>query len=87
MEPKARLRLGTAVGISALLVVGGFILHAAAKAAQHENRFVDIVRPICARNGLTNEEMRRLVRFTDGAWPKKAEAVQAAIVLCRRANG
>ncbi|SEF09681.1 hypothetical protein SAMN05444161_8305 [Rhizobiales bacterium GAS191] len=83
MEPKARLRLGTASGMFGLLVAGVFLLHAAAQAAQRENRIVDRVRPICAHNRFTNEEMHRLVRFTYGAWRTKEEAVQAVVALCR----
>jgi hypothetical protein len=83
VEPKKRLYLGTASVMFGLLVAGAFMLHAAAKAAQRENRIVDRIRPVCAHSGFTNEEMHRLVRFTYGAWPTKEEAVQAVVVLCR----
>ncbi|SEE03247.1 hypothetical protein SAMN05444161_4674 [Rhizobiales bacterium GAS191] len=83
VEPNKRHYLGTGPVMVGLLVAGVFMLHAAAKAAQRENRIVERIRPVCAHNRFTNEEMHRLVRFTYGAWRTKEEAVQAVVALCR----
>jgi hypothetical protein len=66
-----------------LLVVGTFLSYVAARAAQRESRIVQMVRPVCAQHGFTNEETHRFVRFAHGAWPTKAEAVHAVVMLCR----
>jgi hypothetical protein len=59
------------------------MLHAAAQATLREKRMVARVRPVCAHNGFTNEEMHRFARFAYGAWPTKEEAVRAVVMLCR----
>jgi hypothetical protein len=82
VEPKKRLYLGTGAAMFGLLAAGVLMLHAAAKAAQRENRIVERIRPVCAHNRFSNEEMHRLVRFTYGTWSTKEEAVQAVVVLC-----
>jgi hypothetical protein len=66
-----------------LLVVGTFLSHVAAGAAQRENRLVQIVQPVCAHNGFTNVEVHRFVRFAYGTWPTKEETVHAVVMLCR----
>jgi hypothetical protein len=83
IEPKRHFHLWTASAMFGLLVAGAFLLHVAAKAAQRESRMVQRVRPVCAHNGFTNEEMHRFVRFAYGAWPTKEEAVHAVVMLCR----
>ncbi|SDR11653.1 hypothetical protein SAMN05444161_1695 [Rhizobiales bacterium GAS191] len=67
------------VGLAASI---SLVLLFAARAAQREARFVELVRPRCAHMGLTNEELHRLVRseFKPGA--RKPEALQAVTYLC-----
>jgi hypothetical protein len=83
LEPKKQLHLWTWSTLFGLFVAGLLILHGAAKASQRERRMVDRIRPVCAHNGFSNEEIHRFVRFTYGAWPTKEEAIHAAILLCR----
>ena len=83
LKPERRFHLWTWPALAGLFVVGLFILHAAAKASQRERRMVERIRPVCAHNGFSNEEMHRFVRFEYGAWPTKDEAIRAAILLCR----
>jgi len=77
-----RFHLLTGFATLGLLVTGVLTLHAA-KAAQREKRLVERVQPVCARNGLTNREMRRLVRFAYKSWPNREDAVRATVTLCR----
>jgi hypothetical protein len=67
------------VGLAATI---SLVLLLAARAAQREARFVELVRPRCAHMGLTNEELHRLVRseFKPGA--SKPDALLAVSVLC-----
>ncbi len=83
LEPKKQLHLWTWSALVGVFLVGLFILHGAARAAQREKRMVNRIRTVCAHNGFSNEEMHRFVRFTYGAWPTKEEAVLAATLLCR----
>jgi hypothetical protein len=65
-----------------LVTTMSLVLLLAARAAQREARFVELVRPRCMHFGLTNEELHRLVRseFKPGA--RKAEALLAVTLLC-----
>ena len=65
-----------------LAVTMSLVLLLAARAAQREARFVELVRPRCAHTGLTNEELHRLVRseFKPGA--SKPQALLAVSTLC-----
>jgi len=83
LEPTKPLHLWTWTALVAVLLVGLFILHEAARATQREKRMVDRIRTVCAHNGFSNEEMHRLVRFTYGSWPTKEESIRAALLLCR----
>jgi hypothetical protein len=83
VERNLRLHLLTGLSVLGLVITGAFTWHAAAKAAQRENRMFERVRPVCAHNGFNNEEVHRLVRFAYGSWPTREDAVHAVIVLCR----
>jgi hypothetical protein len=65
-----------------LVTTISLVLLLAARAAQREARFVELVRPRCTHFGLTNEELHRLVRseFKPGA--SKVEALLVVTALC-----
>jgi hypothetical protein len=83
LKPQARYHGWTGCVLFGVFVAGLLILQGAARATQREKRMVERIRPVCAHNAFSNEEMHRFVRFAYGAWPTKEEAIRAAILLCR----
>lgn len=68
---------------AAAVVAGSLTLLLAARAAQWETRFIEVVRPMCNHAGLTNEEMHRLVRNENRSGISKQEAIFAVMSACQ----
>lgn len=65
-----------AVGCSALLLM-------AAKAAQHEARIMERLRPVCDHSGFTRIELTRLVRSETRPFTNKDDAVRSLTAMCQ----
>jgi hypothetical protein len=63
-------------------VAGSFLLLIAAKAAQHEARLVERLRPVCEHSGFTNVELVRLVRSETRPFGNKEEALRNLTAIC-----
>jgi hypothetical protein len=69
---------------SALAIFGGtMILLLAAKAAQHEARIMERLRPICEHSGFTHVELTRLVRSEARPFVNSDDAFRNLSALCR----
>jgi hypothetical protein len=65
-----------AMGGSALLLM-------AAKAAQHEARIIERLRPVCDHSGFTRIELTRLVRSETRPFSNKDEAMRSLTAICQ----
>ena len=69
---------------SGLAILGGtMLLLLAAKAAQHEARIMERLRPVCDNSGFTRVELTRLVRSQARPFSNKDDAVRNLIAICR----
>jgi hypothetical protein len=74
------------VWIAAIVAVlgGSGLLLMAAKAAQHEARIMERLRPVCDHSGLTRVELTRLVRSETRPFSNnRDEAVRTLIAICQ----
>jgi hypothetical protein len=85
--PKRRSHPWTGSAICGPLVVGAFMLLAAAKAAQREGHIVEKVRSVCAHNGFKSDDVHRLVRLEFGMSETEEEAMHAVVAICRGVGG
>ena len=75
----ARILVATLFAVAA----GSIVLLMAAKAAQHEARIVERLRPACDHSGFTPVELVRLVRSESRAFANKDEAVRSLTLFCQ----
>ena len=64
-------------------VSGMGLLLLAAKAAQHEARVLERLRPVCDHSGFTHIELARLVRSQTRPLSNKDEAVRTLTAICQ----
>jgi hypothetical protein len=73
---------------SALAILGGMmVLLLAAKAAQHEARVMERLRPFCDHSGFTRVELARLVRSEARPFTNTDDAVRNLVAICRDRHG
>ena len=71
------------VSITAALIAAIWVCGMTARAAQREARLVEMARPDCIHNGVTNKELRHLVRGEVDAGTDEKEAVRSVVTLCQ----
>jgi hypothetical protein len=71
------------VSITAALISALWVCSMTAKAAQREARLVDMARPDCIHSGVTNKELRHLVRGEIGTGTNEEDAVRTVVNLCQ----
>ena len=71
------------VSITAALIAAIWVCGMTARAAQREARLVEMARPDCIHSGVTNKELRHLVRGEVDAASDENEAVRSVVNLCQ----
>ncbi len=71
------------VSITAALIAAIWVCGLTARAAQREARLVEMARPDCIHNGVTNKELRHLVRGEVEAGSDEKDAVRTVVNLCQ----
>ena len=71
------------VSITAALISAIWVCGMTARAAQREARLVEMARPDCIHSGVTNKELRHLVRGEMDAGTDEREAVRSVVILCQ----
>jgi hypothetical protein len=71
------------VSIIAALISAIWVFTMTAKAAQREARLMEMARPECIHSGVTNRELRHLVRGEIEAGTEEQEAVRSVVTLCQ----
>ncbi|MBV8428144.1 MAG: hypothetical protein JOZ88_12965 [Hyphomicrobiales bacterium] len=71
------------VSITAALVAAIWVCGMTARAAQREARLVEMARPDCIHSGVTNKELRHLVRGEVDIGANEREALRSVVTLCQ----
>jgi hypothetical protein len=71
------------VSVTAALIAAIWVCGMTASAAQREARLVDMARPACIHSGVTNKELRHLVRGEVDAGSDENETVRSVVNLCQ----
>jgi hypothetical protein len=71
------------VSITAALIAAIWVCGMTARAAQREARLVEMARPDCIHSGVTNKELRHLIRGKVDAGRDEKEAVRSVVNLCQ----
>jgi hypothetical protein len=82
MVAERSLRRFWAAAIVAVLAGSGVLLMAA-KAAQHEARIMERLRPVCDHSGFTRVELTRLVHSEARPFSNTDAAVRTLTALCQ----
>jgi len=71
------------VSIAAALISALWVGVLTAKASQKEARLVEMARPDCIHSGVTNKELRHLVRGEMEAGTDERETVRSVVTICQ----
>ena len=71
------------VSITAALISAIWVGMLTATASQREARLVDLARPDCIHSGVTNKELRHLVRGEMEASTDEKQTVRSVVTICQ----
>jgi hypothetical protein len=71
------------VSVTAALISAIWVCGMTARAAQREARLVEMARPDCIHSGITNKELRHLVRGEIEAGTDERDAVRTVVTFCQ----